>query len=149
MDLGNKPISLCLSPRSRETATCLCASFSLHLCCYKSLNLLNIHTHSPPATCHKGDIYSPIIHNVCVHVCMTNACVHGCYRCSCSLTLWFLFLSHYLFHLFLQLTEELQGRSASNEIRELVKLLSKPHVKVRELVNTLLLTHFVSTYAFR
>lgn len=27
------------------------------------------------------------------------------------------------------LTEELQGRSASNEIRELVKLLSKPHVK--------------------
>ncbi|XP_048027651.1 MAGUK p55 subfamily member 7 isoform X3 [Megalobrama amblycephala] len=29
----------------------------------------------------------------------------------------------------LLLTEELQGRSASNEIRELVKLLSKPHVK--------------------
>uniref|UniRef100_A0A673NQX9 MAGUK p55 subfamily member 7-like n=1 Tax=Sinocyclocheilus rhinocerous TaxID=307959 RepID=A0A673NQX9_9TELE len=27
------------------------------------------------------------------------------------------------------LTEELQGRSASNEIRELVKLLSKPHIK--------------------
>uniref|UniRef100_A0A671PM92 MAGUK p55 subfamily member 7 n=1 Tax=Sinocyclocheilus anshuiensis TaxID=1608454 RepID=A0A671PM92_9TELE len=28
-----------------------------------------------------------------------------------------------------KLTEELQGRSASNEIRELVKLLSKPHIK--------------------
>lgn len=33
--------------------------------------------------------------------------------------------------LFYQLTEELQERGASGEIRELVRLLSKPHVKVR------------------
>lgn len=36
-------LSLSLSSLG-ETATCLCASFSVRLHCYKSLNLLNIHT---------------------------------------------------------------------------------------------------------
>uniref|UniRef100_A0A672NIN9 Membrane protein, palmitoylated 7a (MAGUK p55 subfamily member 7) n=1 Tax=Sinocyclocheilus grahami TaxID=75366 RepID=A0A672NIN9_SINGR len=44
------------------------------------------------------------------------------------------------------LTEELQGRSASNEIRELVNLLSKPHIKVRENETSNLLCPISPTY---